>query len=259
MSLQLTLDQKKHFVDHGYLHLPGAVSREACHAAMRAINHSVGQGIDIADVAQMRARSYCTELQKEPFITELFNASDAMPACESLMGEGNVTPAGSGQIALRFPLEPGKQAKDFNGHIDGIGTGINGIPKGEFRRGFTTLCVVLLDDVPEPHWGNFTVWPGSHHLVADALRTRGIESLSEGTPDVGDPGPPLMITGKQGDVVLAHYLTLHSVAPHIGPRIRYATIFRIRHVDVSKNGEAAYTDKWLEFEPLHGLDQTTGV
>ena len=51
----------------------------------------------------MRSRSYCKELQNAPVITDLFNKSPVFPIAESLIGTGNVLPAGSAQIALRFP------------------------------------------------------------------------------------------------------------------------------------------------------------
>lgn len=249
MSQVLSEQQMIDFGRDGYLHMPAAVSVEACRAAMQAINHNLGQGMDPSQMTKFRAQSYCPQLQPEPVITDLFNESKAFAAAEQMIGGGKVQKAGGGQIALRFPAAPGGEPKGFGGHIDGIGSGSNGIPVGEFRRGFTMLCVVLLDDVLEQHCGNFTVWPGSHVLIEQVLKSSGPASLSKGTPKT-DPGPPMMTTGQQGDVIFVHYLTLHSVAPHIGPRIRYAAIFRVRHVDVATNGEAAYTDKWLEFEPI---------
>ncbi len=242
------------FTRWGYLHVPQAVPLDLCRRAMRAINHSIGQGIDLSRVAEYRAKSYCEELREQPVITDLAAASAIPSVCEQLMGEGSVAGVGSGQIALRFPSPPGTEAKAPGGHIDGLGTGVNGIPKGEFRRFFSLLVVMLLDDVTEVNSGNFTVWPGTHHGMEAHLKRVGTQVLAEGTPHLEDAGEPVMTTGRQGDVTLAHYLTLHGVGPHVGPRIRYAVIFRVRHVDAQRNNVAGFTDKWLEFAPLRALD-----
>jgi len=257
MSIQLTAEQKKFFHDQGYLHVPGVVPVERCRGAMQAINHSIGQGIDLSRIDKLRATSYCQELKEQPVLTDLVNATGVIGIAEQLMGEGKVVEAASGQVALRFPKPPGAEPKTPGGHIDGVGTGTNGIPKGEFRRFFSMLCVVLLDDLPDRHCGNFTVWPGSHLKMEAKIREIGIEALADGTPKLADPGQPLMTTGRQGDVVLAHYLTLHGVGPHVGPRIRYAAIFRIRHVNAEANNVAGYTDKWLEFDGIRALDAAT--
>ncbi len=55
----------------------------------------------------MRNRSHCDELVNEPVITDLLNGSAALPVLESALGVGRVLPAEFGQVALRFPIEPG--------------------------------------------------------------------------------------------------------------------------------------------------------
>ena len=98
------------------------------------------------------------------------------------MGEGKVQRVPAGQVALRFPGEVGKPPRDPGGHLDGIGTGINGIEKGDFLRNFTMLAVVLLADLPEAYSGNFTVWPGSHAFFQTYFREHGWADIHEGLP-----------------------------------------------------------------------------
>ena len=162
------------------------------------------------------------------------------------MGEGNLLTAGSGQIALRFPrattdpIEP-------RGHIDGRGTGTNGIPAGQFHRSFTMLAVVLLSDLPTPYSGNFTVWPGTHRYFEQIFQEQGPEALGRAVDTMDTGIPPVQITGQPGDVVLCHHQILHTAVANSSPNIRYAAIFRATHKDAATNGVAAMTDIWREW------------
>src|SRR5262245_40167805 len=98
--MELTRRQKLQFYEEGYLKIPGVVPRVMVDAARHAMNHSIGEeGMYKEDLAAMRSRSYCRELQNAPVLTDLFNQSPIIPLAESLVGAGNVQPAGSAQIA----------------------------------------------------------------------------------------------------------------------------------------------------------------
>ena len=127
--MELTRRQKLDFHEYGYLKLSGIVPRVMVDAARHAINHSIGNvGMHEEDLATMRARSYCQELQKDPVLTDLFNKTPIVPLAESLVGAGNVLPAASAQIALRFPGPLTADPGEPRGHLDGLGTGTNGMP-----------------------------------------------------------------------------------------------------------------------------------
>ena len=172
----LSIAQKRQFRHDGYLVIPGAVGPAQVAAARHAINHSLGeQGMNRDDLPTLRAQSYCREIRASAAIGDLANCSAVVPAAESLVGAGNLQPPASGQIALRFPMAPGAEPAEPRGHLDGLGSGANGMEKGVYRRGFTGLAVIYLSDVPEAFMGNFTVWPGSHrffesHFQATAIR-----------------------------------------------------------------------------------------
>ena len=70
----------------------------------------------------------------------------------------------------------------------------NGVPKGVIRN-FTILVGVYLSHVPHPYAGNFTVWPGTHHVYEKYFQEHGPESLLEGMPPVELPEPH-QITGS---------------------------------------------------------------
>jgi len=101
--MELTLEQKEHLYEQGYVLVPGVIPRERVNAALHAINHSLGEGIDPAKLAILRSQSYAPELQRELVITDLYNATPVKELVESLIGEEKVRPIGGGQIALGSP------------------------------------------------------------------------------------------------------------------------------------------------------------
>ncbi|MBT4501253.1 MAG: hypothetical protein HOC74_26215 [Gemmatimonadetes bacterium] len=244
----LTQKQKQMFYREGYVKLSGAVPQLMVERARKAINHSIGEvGMHQEDLTKLRAQSYCNELRSAPVMVDLFNKTPLFQIAESLLGEGNALPCGGAQIALRFPGNPDADPGEPGGHLDGLGTGTNGIPKGEYRRGFTALVVIYLADVPEPYSGNFTVWPKSHLFFEEYFKREGHGVLAKGMPKVELPEGPVQMTGKAGDVVLAHNLLVHGAGPNGSANVRYAAIFRLRHVDCEQIGLDGYTDIWREW------------
>jgi len=249
----LELAAKRRFVDQGFLVVPGVLARERVDDVLHAINHSLGEGIPREELATYRAQSYCPELQDTELLRDLFDRSPAWECCEDLVGAGKLQPARRFQIALRFPLPQGTPAKPTNCHLDGIGTGTNGIPAGTYRRFFTGIAVFLLSDLPRDKMGNFTVIPGSHRAAAQLFQRRGHEILADGMPpweEFGDLPEPVAVTGRAGDLVIAHHLLLHAAGQNLSPHIRYAAICRIRHVDVEEFAEEALVEPWHEWPGL---------
>jgi hypothetical protein len=248
--MELTHVQKQAFYKDGFVHVPGVVPRVMVEAAIKAINHSIGNGISMEQVTTMRSQSYCTELQKEPVITDLFNKTPALSLAESLIGEGQIRPVGGGQTALRFPgtQDPPGPPRP---HLDGMHSPHNGVPEGTISN-FTMLVGVLLSDLHAPFSGNFTVWPGTHHHYEKYFQEHTPQSLLEGMPPITMPEPHQII-GKAGDIVLVHYELAHSAAPNVSPYVRYAIFFRLAHVDHADHKWESMTDIWLEYAGMRGL------
>lgn len=242
--MNLTHAQKAFFRDNGYLHLPGAVAPAQVDAARRAINASLGEGLPPDQMTTFRVQSFCPELRDKPAITDLLARSSAWDAAEAAIGPGQIKPGSRGQIALRFPTldDPPKPATP---HIDGMYSPTNGVPKGTIAN-FTALVGVILSDIPADNCGNFTVWPGSHLLNQSYFREKGPQSLLEGMPKVTLP-PPVQITGKPGDAVLAHYLLSHGISPNTSPNIRYMIFFRLHHKDHENQKWESMTDAFLQW------------
>ena len=245
--MQLSHAQKQEFYQHGYVKVPGVVPQMMVDAAVRAINASLGEGIDPTQVPIYRSRSFCPELQREPVITDLVNKTPALPLAESLIGSGKIKPVGAGQIALRFPTlqdPPGPPRP----HLDGMHAPNNGVPAGTIRN-FTMLLGVALSDVTTTFAGNLAVWPGTHHLYEEYFREHGPLALLNGMPPIDIP-KPVQVMAKAGDIIMAHYQLAHGVTPNVSPHPRYAIYFRLHHVDHDAVGLDAMTDIWREWEGM---------
>ncbi|MEM9417790.1 MAG: phytanoyl-CoA dioxygenase family protein [Planctomycetota bacterium] len=248
--MPLSRQQKQDFHRDGFLVLRGAIAPRMIERTRAAINHDIGSnGLPPDELRKFAATSSCPTIRDQPIITDLFNHSPIHELCESLMGQGNVLPAKIAQIALRYPRINEDQPREFRGHLDGVGSDTNGVPKGTYIRNFTALAVVLLNDLPEPFRGNFTVWPGSHQTCADYFSSADrAEAIKAGRLEYDLPHPPIQITGKAGDVCLTHHNLWHGAAPNYSPDIRYAAIFRAMHKDVKTNDTQAMTDLWREWD-----------
>ena len=244
----LTNEQRQQFYKLGYIVLRQVIPSSMVENVRRSINHSMGEeGLNKEDLPRLRQQSYCNEIQKSPLIIDLCNETKVFSCIESLLGEGNVEKVTTGQIALRFPIDPQIKTAELNGHLDGLGTGVNGSAKGSYGRKFTSLAVCLLSELSTGFSGNFTVWPRSHIFFKNYFEKNGHQVLEKGMPRVVLPEDPIMIQGSPGDVILTHHQLVHAAAPNLSPDIRYAAIFRLHHVDCKKNGNDAYTDIWREW------------
>jgi hypothetical protein len=247
--MELNSQQKQELWDKGYVSVPGVVPPVMIAEALRAINHSVGQGMNVADMTKFRVQSYCPEIQGTPPIKNLLTKTPAWDLAESVLGVGKIKPPGGGQIALRFPSlgEPAPARP----HLDGMYSPTNGVPEGTIGN-FTMLLGIFLSDVPHAGMGNLHVWPGTHRLYEQYFRDHGPQSLLQGLPPVAMPEPEAM-TGRAGDAVLVHYQTAHGVGPNISPYVRYTIFFRLHHVDHETLHWECMTDIWREWEGMQGL------
>ncbi len=95
--MELNARQKQELRDNGYVQVPGVVPPLMVEAALRAINHAVGQGMNVADMPRFRAQSYCPEIQNTPPITDLLKKTPAWDLVESVIGAGRIKPPGAGR------------------------------------------------------------------------------------------------------------------------------------------------------------------
>lgn len=247
--MPLTEAQKAQFVRDGYLKFENAVPADLIRRARRAINHSLGQGIDPEQLPTFRAQSYAPELQESQIITDLLHESDAWRAAVELIGEQQTELRRKrGQIALRFPKAIGDDSTTFGCHVDGFHTPTNGVPKGEVHS-FTALVGIYVDDVPEANSGNFTVWPGTHRMFGQWCKQNDPAELNAHMKSFDLPDP-VQVTGQAGDAFLAHYQLAHGIAPNLSPNIRYACFFRLQRPNRPNYHPDAMRDIWLEWDGI---------
>ncbi len=247
----LSDSQKQTFVREGYLQIPNAIPRHLVDRALRAVNHSIGHvGKTGEDRERHRSPFFCAELLESDVILDLYRKSNVMAIAESMLGTGNVLDVKSAKPYPRFPDAPDTTSPRLGGHIDGVGSGSNGMPKGYYRRSFSMFAVIYLDDVPEAESGNFTVWPQSHETFAEYFRQHGHTVLAKGTPRIEMPCDPVMVTGKAGDLILAHHQIYHAGGYNLSARVRHAAIARLKHKECDTYGHDAYANIWQEWDGL---------
>ncbi len=252
--MQLAHAQKVGFFEKGYVHISGAVPGVMVDAAVKAINHSFGNGIDPAEMINFRSRSFCPELRQAPVITDLYNRTPVKALAESMIGAGKVNPVTAGQIAVRFPLldDPSPALRP---HLDGRYSPHNGVPAGELFS-FTLLVGIALSEVTTDYAGNLVAWPGTHRLFEQYFRENGTDFIMQGDanemPPVEMPQPQMM-TARPGDAFLVHYQVAHTAAPNLSPHPRYAIYFRLRHVDHETHRFETLSDIWIEWEGMREI------
>jgi phytanoyl-CoA dioxygenase PhyH len=240
----LTAVQRDALRERGYVVMPGLVPRERHEAALRAINASLGRGLAAEDVARMRARSFCPELQKADVILDLFRETPASAVAASLVGKEGLERVTTAQIALSFPSDSDAAAPPYP-HLDGMHTPDNGVPAGSVLS-FTMLAGIVLSDVETPDAGNLVVWPGSHLVLERYFRAQGPKSLLAGMPTL-DLGRPEPVLARAGDVILSHYQLAHAAGPNTSPHVRYAVYFRLKRKGHDRTKWESLTDVWREW------------
>eukprot|EP01137_Pigoraptor_chileana_P029931 Opistho-2@15853 len=254
--------QKEEFYRNGFVFVPGVIPIELVNAALRAINHSLGEGINKADWHLNSDRdpptvAYCKDAANSPQVKALLADTDLWGLCESLIGPGRINGRGHGaQIALRFPQNSPNYGPHWeqHWHVDGIPTPDNGLVPKDRVHSFSLLVGVYLSPIDFPCSGNLCVFPGSHHMMEKFCRDFGPETMVDhGLPKLPVP-PPCHVLAGPGDVVLAHYSLAHTVAPNASPHVRYACYFRLsnarRNTPEGRSGYESMTDIWLEFEGM---------
>jgi hypothetical protein len=116
-------------------------------------------------------------------------------------------------------------------------------PPGAIKP-FTALVGFFLNDLDSDWAGNFTVWPGGHHILERYFRAHKPDpDLKRGIPPVDLP-EPLQLKVKAGDMVLAHYQLPHTNSANLSHAIRYAVYFRVHHADKPKDSPDVLKDIW---------------
>ena len=115
------------------------------------------------------------------------------------------------------------------------------------RHKFQVGVVLYLSDV-RPQGGGFTVWPGSHHVMAKHQGTLGgddrLETFDAALAAVEASISPVEINGPIGTLVLWHQRLVHTAGENTQPTVRHATLCDFKnHAFLAAAGREA-DDLW---------------
>ena len=243
--ISLSEQQMREFAECGYLLIPQAVPQELIAKASARIDAIVAADPPGHDVRGNHF--YFPNAADEPHLDATMHASPAFGLARQLVGASATLNVPSQiQIALNiphFPHNPGRP------HIDSD----RAEPTGEPVDGtFTLLAGVMVSDQVAENTGNLWVWPGTHLAHARHFRERGAGTFCA-YPDIELPSP-VQVTGRAGDLLLAHYLLGHNIGGNFASEtVRRMLYFRITRDGHEHRREAFLRDAWLEFDPIRAL------
>jgi len=244
----LSAEDIAHFKEKGYIVLRDAVPPEFVRDELRSINHQLGKpDCWVADGNPLNSGQLKLRIE-DPVPDVPARSPRLWSALNVLLGSGNVTFRPRDQVALRFPLPPGRghRVPDVKPgtvyHVDGMG--LNRLFP------FTVLCGVALSDQSKPDCGNLHVFPGSH--LNEEVHRYYVESVADTSLGVNDPSKPdlgesVQVLLRPGDVVLAHQLMAHRVGINTSEHIRYQLYFRVHHKDHEKLKWQVRKNPWVEY------------
>jgi hypothetical protein len=236
---ELTLEQKNHLYENGWVVIPQVVPPTMIREARNAINSTVEHYLD-----SIQSRS--PELRSDERLKSLLFKTEASSLAKSVLGS-KASPSQNIQAALRFPeLEP--QPRPLVPHIDGFHPAADGQPAA--IRPFAALVGFFLNDTENDWSGNFTVWPATHRTFEDYFRKHGPDpELKLGIPPVNLP-QPVQLKAKAGDMIIAHYQLAHSASSNLSGSVRYAVYFRFHHDDRPKDSIDVLSDIWRYWDGM---------
>ena len=243
----LSESQVNEFAERGHIVVPQVVPRDILDKAAERIDEIVAADPPAAD--KRGEHFYFLPTRDEPALRAPLTRSPAFGLAEELAGAGTLKYPWQVQVALNIPPYSHRPGGP---HIDAA----NSEPTGEPIAGtFTLLAGILMTDQLTENSGNLWVWPGTHLTHAAYFRDHG-PHLHCAYPPVDLPEPE-QVTGRAGDLLLAHYLLGHNIGGNDeSERTRRALYFRISNIDHASHREAFLQDTWLDYEPIRSRPAT---
>ena len=120
------------------------------------------------------------------------------------------------------------------------------------RHKFQVGVVLYLSDVL-PMGGGFTVWPGSHRVMARQHRTLGgeerFDTFEAALAEVQRSTVPIEIAGPKGTMVLWHQRLVHTAGINQRPAVRHATLCDFKNEAFLAMADAEGEDLWSTWSP----------
>ena len=233
--------QVREFAERGYLVVPRVVPDGVLGQAARRIDEVTAAAPPAAD--KRGAHFYFLAAKDEPDLIAPLTGSPAFGLAGDLAGKGTLEIPGQVQVALNIPPYEHRPGLP---HIDAA----NAEPTGGPVDGtFTLLAGILLTDQLTENCGNLWVWPGTHLTHAAYFRQHGPRKFCA-YPPVDLPAPE-QVTGRAGDLLLAHYLLGHNIGGnYASDQTRRALYFRVSAAGHAAHREEFLQDAWLDYAPV---------
>lgn len=239
--------QINEFAERGYIVVPQVVPGDILENAARRIDKVAAADPPAED--ERGAHFYFLKTKDEPALIAPLTSSPAFGLAEDLAGRGTLKVPWQVQIALNIPPYSHRPGGP---HIDAA----NAEPTdGPIRGTFTMLAGILMTDQLTENSGNLWVWPGTHLTHAEYFREHGPQMFC-GYPPIDLPTPE-QVTGRAGDLLLAHYLLGHNIGGnYVSEQTRRALYFRISNIDHASHRNEFLQDTWLDYEPIRSQPET---
>lgn len=226
----------------GYAVFPRLCPEALVAAARAAIDRDLAANYDPKRQIEYDHISSCPDLRRARVLMALLLKSGIREKLDEAIGFRRLAYDPRAQVALRRARNAAAP-RPPEAHIDGLPTPHNGVPADVLVLNFTALVGVFLSPVHRDFSGNFTVWPGSHHILERHFREHGPEALRNGMPAV-PLGEPVQLRAAPGDVVLCHYQIAHAAADNLSDTDRYAIYFRLWLKDIDQRRWDLMTNIW---------------
>jgi hypothetical protein len=223
----LTPAERLHFLEHGYVFLKGCFTKKA--AAPWIADAYVRLGCDPRDPKtwkeEKRALPGTQAVKLAEFAPRVFEAACELVGGEDRLREGRTMQTWSDSFLIKFPCGDPAAAElpleDYGWHLDGDETHYLDSPLG-------LLNYVVWSDL-KPRGGGTFIIPESIGPVARLLaqNPKGVhrDVMSKAARGMFPSFKRVVeLTGKTGDVVLAHPYMLHSESRNIFERPRFFTV-----------------------------------
>jgi hypothetical protein len=230
--------QLDEFAERGFLVLRQVVPPDVVTAAAKVIDYLVGT----EPPAVQGPYNHFARTADYPELAALLTGSTAFALAESLTGPGTLEMPWQAQIALNIPPFPHRPGAP---HIDCGHAEPNGEPVTDT---FTLLAGVLMTDQLTENAGNLWVWPGTHLAHAAYFRQHGPQKFCA-YPPIELPAPE-QVTGRAGDLLLAHYLLGHNIGGNTSPAVRRAVYYRVKRAGHDPRWREFLTDPWLDYDVI---------
>ncbi|HEY3686568.1 MAG TPA: phytanoyl-CoA dioxygenase family protein [Streptosporangiaceae bacterium] len=236
------------FAERGYVVVPQVVPHAFVEKANRRIDEVVAA--EPPEAEKRGPHFYFLRTENEPDLLAPLTDSPAFGLAEGLAGPGVLGVPWQVQVALNIPPYDHRPGGP---HIDAA----HGEPvEGPIRGTFTLLAGILMTDQLTEDSGNLWAWPGTHLTHSEYFRTHGPQMFCAYPPI--DLPTPVQVTGRAGDLLLAHYLLGHNIGGNFASELtRRMLYYRISHADHASRRAEFLQDTWLDYPPIRSRHGAT--